>query len=193
MSEQAVNSTTEEEPKVSSEGEVAQEPDLDTLLSEFDESESSKEEPKVAQPQSDDVQWLKAQRAQYEREQQDKALSEAATIIKENIGELPIEIPEYVFKGVLQQKAYEDADGRLIKAFQNRFNQPEKWKSIVKTIGKEIKRDFVPRDKQATDSWNAVESAVHGASKSTRVEEPVDISKMNDAEFFEYKMRLGRK
>lgn len=190
MSEQAMTNETEAEPKVSAEESGASEPDLDALLSEF-ESESSKEEPKVAQPQPDDVQWLKNQRAQYEREQTDKAVAEAANIIKETIGDLPIDLPEYVLEGVLHQKASKDP--RIVEAFNKRFSDPEKWKSIVRATGKQLSKDMRPKDKQATESWNAVESAVHGASKSTRVEEPVDITKMSDAEFFEYKMRLGRK
>jgi len=136
---------------------------------------------------------LKGQRAAYEREQQDKALSEAAGIIKETIGELPIEISERVYKGVLQQMAYEDQDGRLVKAFQNRFKDPSKWQTVVKTVAKEIKKDFIPKDKQATESWNAVESAVHGAQSSSSTEKPVDVSKMTDLEFLHYKAKLGRK
>ncbi len=189
---QAMTNETEAEPKVSAEESGASEPDLDTLLSEY-ESESSKEEPQVAQPEADDINWLKGQRAAYEREQQDKALSEAAGIIKETIGELPIEISERVYKGVLQQMAYEDQDGRLVKAFQNRFKDPSKWQTVVKTVAKEIKKDFIPKDKQATESWNAVESAVHGAQSSSSTEKPVDVSKMTDLEFLHYKAKLGRK
>ena len=189
--EQAMTKEAEVEQNVSTEESGASEPDLDSLLSEFDESESSKEEPKVEQPASDDVQWLKAQRVQYEKEQQDKALSEAAGIIKETLGELPIQLPEYALKGILQQKAYEDSDGRLIKAFNNRFSQPEKWKSIVKAIGKQVSKDFAPKDTQATNSWNAVESAVHSASTSSsqNSSEP-NLKEMSDQEFAAYKKKL---
>ena len=55
----------EAEQNVSTEESGASEPDLDSLLSEFDESETSKEESKVEQPASDDVEWLKRQRVAF--------------------------------------------------------------------------------------------------------------------------------
>ena len=188
--QQAVIQENESEAKPSDESQDAQEQDLDSLLKEYESEDKTEETQESTQQvaQSEDIQWLRQQRAEYEREQTEKAVTEAASMLKESIGDLPITMPDYVFEGILHQKASKDP--RIIEAFNKRFTNPGGWQKIVKATGKQLSQDLQPKDQKATDSWNAVESAVHSASTSSPQQQDVDVSKMTDTEFVAYKQKL---
>lgn len=192
MTQQAEVTETNQEPtQASGEVENAQdEVSLDSLLSEYDEP---KEEPKAApQPEvpqiSPDVQNFMNRQIKKEN---DQAINEAAKIMKESVGDT--NLTEKWFKGQLHLAGAEDP--RIIDAFNNRDNAPKQWEAIVKGIATDLAKELAPTDQSATESWNAVASAVHSASTSAPKTEPgfseKDLKNMSDAEFQAFKKQHG--
>lgn len=163
--------------------ESAQADDLDTLLSkysqEFDQETNTSEK---ASKDDDRVAQLEARLERYESTKVAEDVANAAKIIAEEIGENAPS--QRVLKAMLNDMAIEDE--RLLKAFQNRHNDPQTWNKILKSASKEIKKEFPNVDKNATESRAAVEAAVRGSTQPS--DDKPDFSKMSDAEFQQWKM-----
>lgn len=192
--QQAVAPETDAEAKPSVEESSAQD-DLDTILAEFDESEPVKESEqpapdKSAQPDSEVVEWVKAQKEKEIRENTKRDLQTATNWLKESVGETPVDVPEELLEGLLYKRAEDDP--RIMKAWVSRNRNPQAWEKTVRALGKEVAKKFTPTDRQATDSWDAVDSAVHRASTSKSYEAPTDLGSMTDQEFARYKAGLSK-
>ena len=193
MTEQAVVEDTDTEAKPSVEADNAQD-DLENALREFDEQEPEQPaEPVKSEAPNDDtaeiINYVRQQREQEARESSIKDLKAAANAIKDSVGEIPVNLPDEVFEGLLYQRA--ENNPAIMKAWMNRGKNPEGWNKVLKAVGKEFgdKLKQTP-DAKATGDWNAVESSMHSASTSSQNEPSKDVAKMSDAEFAAYKMSL---
>jgi len=181
------------EPNTDPNQETVSEPsdDLDALLNEYQEPVKAEPPVKTEQtPSTDEMTEFRMMMEQNRVEKQNEGLNEAAKMVKSSAGDAAGNMPEWMFVGALREEATRNPN--LEKVFNERGQNPEAWNKVASALGKKIAHDLNPTDKQATDSWNAVESAVHSSSSSNPVEEaPPNLNKMNDAEFSAYKRGLG--
>ena len=181
---QAEEVQTDQEPKQES-GEVDDAQDLDSILKEYDDQEA-KPAPQPQKQPDDDVAYLKQFVEQQRVKEVQSAVSEAANSVKKAAGEAANHIPDYLIEDALHGEARRNP--RIEKAFEDRFNNPQGWNKVVEALGKKIAKDLTPTDRKATESWDAVESAVHSSSTSQNTETaPPDFGKMSDAEFNKWK------
>ena len=189
--QQAVAPETDAGAKPPVEDSSAQD-NLDTLLSEYDKPDQEQQTPKPT-AQDDDiqsvVQWAKSQQEREIRDSTQRDLKAATELMKEAAGDVPVKIPDEVFEGVLYKRA--DNDPRIMKAWLNRAANPDGWSKVIRSLGKEIAKQFVPTDQKATESWDAVRSATHSASTSKAGSDAPNFSAMTDAEFQRWKMEHG--
>ena len=192
MENQAVVDESNADPKQESAADQnAQEPSLDELLSSYEEPKESPKPEAPADPT--ELQEMRAMVAEMRQEKQESAILDAAKSIKGELKDLPVDVPEYVLKGALREKAVEDP--RIVEVFERRGANPKAWNEVIATLGKQIAKDMVPVDKQATDSWNAVESAVRSTSTHTPTDSGVSENDLKDMSLFElnqYKAKLKR-
>lgn len=181
MAEQPVAEKTESEAKPSEEAKSA--PDLEELLSQYDEEVKSDEPKQEKQPEP--------------TAQMDKALFQMGK--KEAIGYMIGDMPESVGEMLFSHaEAKSQGDPRIARAWSNRFNDPSTFKAVFTALGEEARSILsnVP-DKGATEDRDAVTAAVRSAN--TRAADPDDspsardIASMNDAEFFAFKRKSLKK
>ena len=188
-SESVVEKTDEQPSQATPEVENAQEDSLDDLLKEFDtpdETQESQETQTAPTVSPDDIAEIRQFRAEREKEQIKNALNESSRMAKEAAG---LEgVPDWVFEARLHKEAFDNP--KVGQAFMNRDSNPEAWKKVVASIGKTIASDY-KTDGKATESWNAVEGAMHSASTSKDTDTPVDFNKMSDSEFMKWKIQNG--
>jgi len=191
MTQAEVVDTNTETPESSAAVENAQEPSLDELLSGYEEPVEAPvtEAPKAA-PIPADVQTFMERQI---KKDNDQAITEAAKVMQETIGETPLS--SKWFEGQLHLAA--SRDPRVTEAFIQREQNPSKWEQVVKAIGNELKSEIKPVDASATESWKAVETSVRSASTSAPKETPSfsekDLKKMSDAEFETFRKEQGFK
>jgi hypothetical protein len=183
MTQAEVNDTNTEAQQPSAEVENAQEPSLDSLLSEYDETpkEAPQQEPQPSAPQptvSPDVQAFMDRQI---KKEQDESIHNAAVSLREAAGQP--NLSEKWFEGQLHVAA--NHDPRIYSAFENRDKNPGAWTSILNSLGKTIAKELTDSatDQASTDSWNAVEASVHSASTSKVTESEPNWGSMSDAEF----------
>ena len=188
MTQAEVNDTNPEAQQPSAAVENAQDPSLDSLLSEYDETpkEAPQQEsqPSATQPTAD-MQAFMDRQIQKETTQ---AINESAKALRDAVGDT--NLSERWFEGQLHVAANQDS--RIMSAFNNRENNPGAWDSILNALGKELSKEInqAPTDSASTDSWNAVEASVHSASTSKVTESAPNYGAMTDAEFFSAKAKL---
>ncbi len=194
-----MNQAVTENPDAPSEtvAEGADAPDeLDALLNEFDSSGQTPEQPaqpvQPAQPAdvTEVVNYVRQQQALDQQESIDTALADGVKVIQKSLESLPFKVDDAF---LLNQFYGEGAnDKRIQQAFDNRQANPKAWDAVVSMISSKVKDMFVPVDGQSTDSWKAVESAVHTASTQTESQDNVEVSSMSDAQFEMHKAALRR-
>jgi len=193
MSKQAVSTTPEAEPsQVSAENEPTAQDDLDALLNEYTEPAS---EPEVtaqsAQPAAtpDEMAEFRQYMSETRADKLNTGLQDSAKLVKAAAGESAANIPDWMMVGALREESTKNPN--LEKIFNERGSNPEAWNKVATALGKKISQDLSPTDKSSTESWAAVDSAVHSASTSTnQTEAPKDLSKMTDQEFEAHKRSL---
>lgn len=181
--------------------------ELDTLLAEFDQENSGKEQQNTDQPQnqpdSNDVasQVAKLVQAQEARDRKD-AERDTQDGIQEAIGwgmevlkEKEISVPdgtEKLFRGFLEAEA--QADGRISQAFLNRSSRPSAWKKVVVAKAGEFSKFFQATGKDT--QRETIGAAVAGSrSSETKGDGPTakDYGAMTDQEFRrEWRKALGQ-
>lgn len=168
--------------------ENAQDDSLESLLAQYEEPTPEKK-PEPEAPQATDTSKIENFMARQIQRENDQALSEAAGVLKNIVGDT--NLTEKWFEGQLYLAGAKDP--RLTRAFEDRENSPKQWETLVRTLGKELAQELKPTDQGATDSWNAVESAVHSASTSTSKAgiEAKDLKSMTDSEFMAFKRKHG--
>lgn len=192
MEEQTAVEQTDQEPtQVSSEVDNAQEESLEDLLKDYDSQEEPETPVKQQEPAIDRnrLAAVEAYMQQQMQTQNRSAIDEAAKSVKQAAGEVGANIPDRLFRGALRDEAAENP--AIEAAFNDRFNNPIKWEKIITQLGSKIAKDLTPKDSRATESWNAVEGAMHSASTSNQEETMPDFNKMSDAEFAKWKIENG--
>ncbi len=175
----------------SPEGGDAQEQDLDSLLATYNTSEPSPSEQPAPPASAADDRLAAFEKRVVElekRESNARSQADILEVVKSVRGEMPID--EALVEAYLQVEA--NKDPRLVQAFTGRRQNPEQWKKIEAGLTKKLKASIgADIDRTATDTRNAVESAVRSASTRTPVEDaPVDTASMSMGEFEAYKQSL---
>lgn len=158
---------------------------LDEALKEFDQevSKTPEEQGEQLVVSKDDIEYLRARRAEDERTANNKDIESAIKSISDGIeGQ-----PKYVFRGFMEEKA--GSDPRVIKAWNARHEKPEEWKKVLKALNKELKEEL-SIDTKVTRDVQSLESAVRSAS-SHSADKPVNLNQMSDTQFALYKAGLG--
>ena len=192
MNQAVVEDTNAEPTEASAEVEDAQEQSLDSILAEYEiPKEEPKPQPEVPQISSNEVEEVKQMLASHKEHELLKGLNESASIIKQAAGEKATNIPDWMIRGALREEAIQNPT--IEKIFYDREADPAAWNRVASALGKKIAEDLSV-DKASTDSWKAVESAVHSASTSTPPTEamtPEKIKGLSDQDFEAYRKKAG--
>lgn len=172
--------------------------DLDSLLNEYDEAEPQSSESKEAKDSSPEegediksvVSYVKSVQERELRQQTEADVKKAVETIKDGFD---IPLPDRVVRGVLLDMA--DQNPKFLRAWSDRHENPAGFNKVLKAIQAQLKQEFgsLP-DKTLSDERNALASAVRGATKSTTVDEPDDLSNVaskSDAEFNKMLREMG--
>lgn len=174
---------TDAPAKPATEDKGAQEPSIDELLKQFEQTETPPEQTndiKADDLKADDIKevvsFVKETREDRIRETTDKDVSAAVKAVK---GDLDID--EGLVKELLYGKA--STDPRFLRAFQLRHENPEGWTGVQQAFGRELASRLAKPDQGLTDDRAAVEAAVRSASTGSSEEPPPDFGSMTDSEF----------
>lgn len=170
----------------------AQEPSLDELLEQFetktveppatqDKAEFKPEEAKS--DKTEDRVYKEYIERQIQKEA-DRDLMNAVKMIKDTAD---IPLPDRHVRAILEDKAKEDA--RILSAWNKRNTAPKVFEDVMRAIGRELAKELeMPIDQTATNSVNAVTSAVHsGKTQAPMQESAPDVWKMSEAEWHKLK------
>ena len=157
----------------------AQEPSIDELLKQFEQTDT----PEQKQPQkigADDIKevvsFVREDREARIREKTETDIQAAVKNVKSDL-----DLDDGLVRDLLYGKA--NTDPRFLKAFQMRHENPTGWESVQKAFHKELRTKLVKTDQDATDDRAAVEAAVRSASTGSPEEPTPDFGSMSDAEF----------
>jgi hypothetical protein len=174
-----------------------QAPDLDALLSEFEQQSQFKPgnepPPPPPPPVSEDelssirreLQEIKSERI---RESSRHSVEEAVAEIK-RVGEL--EASDLQIEGYLHAMAARDP--RLAEAFANQHQDPRGFRKVLEGVAEKIKADARAPDARASADAQAVRAAVRTQGQQTSEPDKPDPAKlfaMSDAEFEAHKAGL---
>lgn len=184
MSEQqAVVDQPDEQVMPESEGVDAQ--DLDSILSEWEETG----EPEKQEPESDpkttlkELQSLSKQlKAQHESETRKAAQKDFQETIKSIKGDN--DWPDILVKGFLQEKALESP--KLKNAYMNRHQNPDAWGKAQKALSKELEGYFGKKD----STKDEIASAVRNAKSTTPEVNTEKLGSLNNQDFESEKERI---
>jgi len=192
MSEQAVSTTPEVEPtQVSTENEPTAQDDLDALLNEYEPASTEPETAQPAQPEvaPDRLAVVESFIERQNRKDIESGLSESTKLMRDAAGDAVANIPDDALEGLMHLEAFRQP--KILEIFQDRERNPAAWNKVATALGKKFAQNLSQTDRAATQSWDAVDSAVHSASTSTNTTEaPKDLSKMSDQEFLAFKRGL---
>lgn len=168
--------------------------DLDALLNEFDQGQSTTSEPAkpaAAAPAANDqaiANETVLNEAKFIRQQ--RFQQDMQSTVKDVRGDLPADLYDDDFV-----QAWIDAqatkDPRLANAWVNRSADPKKFGQVKAALGKEFAKRYgrIP-DKQATEDREAVTAAVRGSSTRAPEGKAPDYSAMTDSQLQAEKDRL---
>jgi len=192
MSEQAVSTTPEVEPtQVSTENEPTAQDDLDALLNEYEPASTEPETAQPAQPEvaPDRLAVVESFIERQNRKDIESGLSESTKLMRDAAGDAVANIPDDALEGLMHLEAFRQP--KILEIFQDRERNPAAWNKVATALGKKFAQNLSQTDRAATQSWDAVDSAVHSASTSTNTTEaPKNLKKMTDSEFEAYKRGL---
>jgi hypothetical protein len=154
--------------------------DLESLLSQFEQTAAPKPEPITEQkpagtPAVDDE--LRRRFAEWEFKQ------EIIPAIRRVRGDIPEDVlSDDEVQDWLDGRAKRDE--RLQKAWLNRKTNPRAWANLEKALGAELHKKFskLP-DSQATEDVAAITAAVRGSSTKVPEGKPPDYAKLSNAEY----------
>lgn len=164
--------------------------DLDTLLSQFDESKSAASDPKPKpEPKAgaeNDLGTLAEQmRGTLSEIQQATFRRDMDVTLKAVRGDLP---PDYFDDTFVEAwlDAQARSDPRLAAAWQSRQSNPKQFQKVVDGLSRTFAKKYgkLP-DKQATEDREAVTAAVRGASTKAPEGKAPDFSGMSNAQYRE--------
>lgn len=168
--------------------------DLDTLLSQYDQSAPKPSEPAppaTAAPAANDVKEASAEvLAARDEIRSERFQRDMNATISDVRGDLPADLYDDDFiQSWIDAQAKKDS--RLATAWVNRNTDPKNFAKVKAALGKEFAKRYnrIP-DKQATEDREAVTAAVRGASTSAPSGKAPDYSKMTDAQLAAEKARL---
>lgn len=182
MNEAVVDEKTEDQKDASGTLD-AQEDDLDSLLSQWDEDPEPKPEPdKTAKDDlRESLEWIRQEKERSIQEQTSRDIDAAVQVIHKEMGET---LSEKAVRRMLNGAAGEDA--RLRTAWMNRHQNRTGYEKVLKALAKDFSSELaaIP-DKNITEDREAVSAAVRGASTKVSDEPdiPANIASMSDQEF----------
>lgn len=180
MSEQAVVKTDAESMTSAEENNA---PDLDSLLKEFDKTDS-KQESSGEQDLAKRLEAIEQERAN-ERYQ-----SEIKSVAQKIRGDFDHPLLEDKFV-VRWLEAEAQDDPRIANAWMQRHKNPEAFDKIIKNLGETLKKKIKNSpDEKMTESRDALASAVRASSSTSQSKSEVNWSSLSDAEFHKEKMKL---
>ena len=199
MSEQTMTETPDtEQPNAPVENEISASDELDALLDSYKPEEPAPPatpEPTAPAVNPDTIAQFEQFMAKQQATEAKTALAETAQLMKKEAGEVASGLPDDVFEGQLHLEA--SRNPKIGELFNNREKDPEAWNKISATLGKKIAEKLNPPDKHTTESWAAVDSALHNSSTSApKQETTVDsktLSGMSDQEFAAMQKQMGFK
>jgi hypothetical protein len=180
------------EPEAADSG-AAQEDGLDELLKEFDaKREATKEPERAAEPKAPDVPIevvavLEKRLNDYEAKQSRKELE--TLFDRLTVG---VQADSLDAEAFLNAKAIRDP--RINREYMQRESNPKRWEKIEGELKKEFSKRFGQKvDKQATESRDAVASAVRSASTAAPQRDITqkDIETMSKSDFDDMTRKLG--
>ena len=178
------------EPEASTETSDAQE-DLDTLLSQFDEStgqEASQEAETGGQQESVSRDEFLQLQSTIANQQYQSDIQGVTEVIKGDL-DVPFVDNEFV-ETWLNNEA--NKNPKLAQAWANRHSNPDAFQKVTGSLAKQFQDKFNV-DHKATSDIDAVTSAVRSAStKAPEQETQTDWGSMSDAEFAHAKANLRR-
>lgn len=188
---QAVVPDTDAQAKPGAEVDSARtEPDLDTLLKQFDTETqppkgSTETEPATTKPGTgtDHPKTDPRVEALIQREHKREFQADMDRTVKSVQGEiaLPFVTPKFV-ESWIDAEAREDP--RLAKAWRDRADNPKQFDQVVQALGKKFAKQFTGLpDANATEDRNLVAAAVRGASTKAPEGKAPDYSKMSNNAF----------
>lgn len=161
--------------------------DLDTLLAkfdqEFDQGKKVATEPKTV----DKTAVLEESVNQLQKQLSNADFEKAIDMVSTELGDL--KLPRAAIKGTLN--GYANENPALVKAFENRYNDPTGWNKVMKATAKKMSKDFegLVVDKTLTEDRSAIAAVVRGASKTAAPEgEAPNFSGWSDNRFNHWKL-----
>ena len=194
--EQAVSNEPDGSPKPENPGgEAAQvnQPegdDINAALSEYD-NEVNRNQPAPSTPshQSEQEEEVSVRLQRLEREQQDRIYRTDMDAACDTIrGDLPADRFDNQFlEGWLNARAMQDK--RILRAWEDRSNDPAKFKRVLTGLAKELAGkwgDYSGVDQDATSTRDAVAAAMKGGTTKAPEGKPPELGKMTDAQLREF-------
>ena len=167
----------------------AQDDDLDTLLSQFDQETNQTTDETSAKGEQPDETTKRLQQLE-ERVAEDEYRKDITNVIQEVRGGLPEEVlDDTMIEGWLDAAARKDT--RLRNAWLARKQKPEDFDKVKQSLAKDFQKKFGPYFQDSDKE--AVASAVRSASKAPQQDEgpsEQQIAKMSDKEYQQYKRKL---
>lgn len=189
----AVTDVTTEEVQDTTEVQTEETPSMEELLKEFDngtEETGEQEQDQVTENASSDpridqlTEFMQSEQARRTNTDIDNAIS----LMKEE--EALKELPDRMLKGYINELARENQD--LVRAFAQRHEKPEAWAKVVRAAAGELGKQLGTREEKVTSDMASIRSAVEQSeTKSNDGPTDEDILKMSDADFRDYKQKLG--
>lgn len=179
--------------KGTDDGSSAQEKDLDSILSQYDQEFDQDTKPPEQKP-DDQVKYLQEQITHLSQKEVNADIDKAASDISEML-DAPVKPSRRIIKGFLNESAAEDP--RIARAFQNRHRDPSSWSKILKGVAGNIEKEFDTVDQDLTESKNALTAAVQGKSQTSKSDDDDQkfmdrfFKACTDRQFEEYK-RTGK-
>lgn len=154
-------------------------PDLEALLSEYEQETQVEQQPTEPDPVDPDrlnqvLTFVESQQKEVLTKQVNADIQSSVETIKEGM-EIPL--PDKIVRGYLETMAAED--DRIAQAFQQRDKNPAGWTNVLKAVQKEISKEFesLP-DQKLTSDREAVAAAVRSAATKTQPTDDFDASKV---------------
>jgi len=142
---------------------------LDSILDSIDQEYDQDTKPPKQQQDKDDprVRQLEATVTELTERQLRNDIDHAVSTIAEN---LTVKPSNRVISGLLNEMAKEDP--RIVRAFENRQNDPTTWNRLLKGVAKDIDKEFQSDvDTDVSENREALSRAVQGKSTAKNDED----------------------
>lgn len=156
-------------------------PDLEALLSEYEQETQVEQQAQPSEPQTPDpdrlnqvYSYVEQQQRQAMERETNEAIANSVKTIKDG---MEMHLPDNVIEGYLEQMARKDS--RIANAFLQRDKNPQGWNNVLKGVQRAIVNDFnsLP-DPKVNEDRQAVAAAVRSASTKQQQTDDFDEKKV---------------